>query len=134
MLSFYGAGLVKKILLIDEDRYLLALTRVSLELDGFKVLTANSKEQALQLWEDEKPDMIILDSNINGEGGITFTRQIRECQSSCQPVIVLSSKYLNEDDIQRYRQAGVDWHLAKPFNTITLGKELEHFFQRKRDA
>jgi DNA-binding response OmpR family regulator len=125
---------VKKILLVDEDRYLLALTRVSLELDGFKVLTANNQEQAFTLWEREKPDMIILDSRINGVGGMTFTRQIREGPTEGQPVIVLSSSRLDDEDIQRCREAGIDWHLAKPFNTITLGKELENFFKRKQDS
>jgi DNA-binding response OmpR family regulator len=125
---------VKKILLIDEDRYLLALTRVSLELDGFQVFTANDQEQALKLWEIEKPDMIIMDSRINGSGNTTLTSQIRNLRGTVQPVIVLSSNRLDEEDIQNCRQAGIDWHLCKPFNTITLGKELEKFFQRKRDS
>ena len=87
--------MAKKVLLIDGDRYLLALTRVSLELDGFQVITANSQEQGLQLWEDENPDMIILDAKINEDGNVTLCRQIRECTDGSKPVIVLSAHVSN---------------------------------------
>lgn len=122
----------KKVLLIDGDRYLLALTRVSLELDGFKVLTANNQEQAFRIWEDENPDMIILDTKINEDGKVTLCRQIRDCLQGNHPVIVLSATQLNEEEIRRCREEGIDWHLTKPFNTITLGKELENLLKRKQ--
>ena len=108
----------KLILLVDDDRELLELLRSVFERAGYRrLLTAVSGREALELWREKKPDLIVLDVMMPGMDGFSVLREIR--RGSRVPVLMLSARSEAEDRIAGL-ECGADDYLPKPF----LPKEL----------
>ncbi len=58
-----------KALVVDDDPLILELLQLVLELEGYTVVTASDGEQALQRWETEQPDLVLLDIGRTSSGG-----------------------------------------------------------------
>ena len=87
-----------KILVVDDDVDLVDLTGYALRRDGFTVVQAVDGEQALQRWERESPDLVLLDANMPKMNGFEVCRRIR--QASTTPVIMLTARDDEEDVLQ----------------------------------
>lgn len=108
----------KLILLVDDDRELLELLCSVFERAGYRrLLTAVSGREALELWREKKPDLIVLDVMMPGMDGFSVLREIR--RGSRVPVLMLSARSEAEDRIAGL-ECGADDYLPKPF----LPKEL----------
>src|SRR5207244_5234028 len=82
------------ILVIDDDASSRRLTRVHLEAARYQVVTAEDAAHVLQLLEEQRPDLVLLDLVMPGRDGLAAIRQIREV--SIVPLIVLSG--VHEED------------------------------------
>lgn len=106
-----------KVLLVDDDTTLADVTGFALRRAGFLVVTAQTGDQALQLWEREQPDLIILDIQLPGRDGLSVCRTIRA--SSTVPIILLTVRS-SDDDVVRGLELGADDYVAKPFSPKLL--------------
>jgi DNA-binding response OmpR family regulator len=106
-----------KILLVDDDTTLLEVTAFALRRAGFLVVLAHDGEQALRLWSDEQPDLIILDIQLPGKDGLTLCREIRALSNV--PIILLTVRS-SDEDIVHGLEIGADDYLAKPFSPKQL--------------
>ena len=79
-----------KILVVDDDRNICELLRLYIEKEGFEVVIANDGRQALELFEADKPDLIMLDIMLPELDGWQVCREIRK-KSQC-PIIMLTAK------------------------------------------
>ena len=79
-----------KILVVDDDRNICELLRLYIEKEGFDVVIANDGRQALDLFDSEKPDLIMLDIMLPELDGWQVCREIRK-KSQC-PIIMLTAK------------------------------------------
>src|SRR5689334_2043792 len=77
------------VLVVDDDPRLLRLVRVNLEKSGFAVVTASSGHAALEQFDLEAPDAMVVDVNMPGMDGLTLTQRIRE--ASNVPIILLTA-------------------------------------------
>lgn len=106
-----------KALVVDDDAVLADLVAFTLRREGFQVVQAADGESALQRWNDEKPDLVILDVNLPKKvpqlDGFSVLRRIRE--KSDTPVILLTVRG-EDDDIVHGLQAGADDYITKPFS------------------
>src|SRR5581483_4713556 len=118
-----------KILLADDDLDLLDVTGYALERDGFVVVTASNGEQALQRWEEQEPDVVILDVRMPRMSGIEVCRRIRERSET--PVIMLSGSG-DEDLILRAFELGADDYVTKPFSLRQLSARIQAVWRRGR--
>lgn len=82
---------MKKILLVDDESSIQIVYREEFEDDGYQVLSALNGEEALEIFQNEKPDIVILDIQMPGMNGIEVLRQMK-MQRPDIPVI-LSSAY-----------------------------------------
>ncbi len=81
----------RKILIIDDDPYIVKYLVDILEDDGFATCTASNVEEALSLLKDEKPDLITLDLEMPNEWGPRFYRKmVQDPENKDIPVIVVS--------------------------------------------
>ena len=71
-----------KILLVDDDATLAEVTSFALRRAAFLVITAHSGHEALLLWEQEQPDLILLDIYLPGPDGLSICQTIR-ATSNC---------------------------------------------------
>jgi DNA-binding response OmpR family regulator len=106
-----------KILLVDDDTTLLEVTAFALRRAGFLVVLAHDSEQALRVWSDEQPDLIILDIQLPGKDGLTLCREIRALSNV--PIILLTVRS-SDEDIVHGLEIGADDYLTKPFSPKQL--------------
>ena len=93
---------MKKILVIEDEKILAEMYKDKLSKEGFKIVEAMEAEEGLQLAEEERPDLIVLDILLPRENGITFLKKMRRIpEISSIPVVVLS----NFDDPYTKKQA-----------------------------
>jgi len=116
-----------KILIVDDDPDLLAITGFALERAGFLVSKATDGEQGLDRFREEQPDLVILDINMPGIDGFELAKQIRE--SSNIPIIMLTVRD-DEQDVVRALAIGADDHLAKPFSPKILVARIQALLRR----
>ena len=100
----------------DEPAYLDAL-KITLEPEGFSVLTAGNGRSGLGLFESDLPDIILLDLMLPDISGLDVLRSIRG--RSDVPVIVVSAKSA-ESDIVTALELGADDYLTKPYSSREL--------------
>lgn len=103
----------KKVLIIEDDKFLRELAAQKLEKEGFSVAGATNGQEGLDLLESEKPNVIILDLILPGMDGFETLRKIRtESNFKTIPVIILSNLG-QEEDIEKAKSLGATDYLIK---------------------
>jgi twitching motility two-component system response regulator PilH len=111
---------ISKILVVDDSpTERLALTEV-LSRNGYRVVTAESGEEAIAKSQSEKPDLILMDVVMPGTNGYQATRTISRNDATRKiPIIMCTSKGLETDKIWGMRQGAYDY-MVKPVDHIEL--------------
>lgn len=102
----------ERILVVDDDPFLLQLIEKSLTTHGYEVDVASDGAEGLKLLDETKPHLVILDIMMPHLNGWEFCRRIRKV--STIPIIMLTALG-SQSDIVRGLQAGADDYLVKPF-------------------
>lgn len=103
---------ISRVLIVDDEPQARRVLRIALVAQGFEVNDACSGEEALQKLREEPPEVILLDLNMPGMGGIETCREIRA--SSPAPIIVVSARKSRKDRTEAF-EAGADHYVIKPF-------------------
>ena len=106
-----------KILIADDDADLRALIGFTLANAGFDVCTATDGSDALQAFEREAPDFLLLDVNMPEPNGLEVCRQVR--RRSAVPIMMLTVRD-QEDDLIAALESGADDYVNKPFSPRAL--------------
>ena len=115
----------KRLLLIDDDPNLILLVKDYLEFRGYEVITAENGREALEVLEQEIPDMIICDVMMPEMDGYAFVNQVRqEERTSWIPILFLSAKGQSQDKIKGLN-IGADVYMVKPFEPEELVAQVE---------
>ncbi len=80
---------VKTVLYADDHQLLADRVRLQVELAGYALLTASNGEQALQLCQEENPDLLLLDSDLAGFDGIKAVQLLRD-DGYNNPIVILA--------------------------------------------
>ena len=112
----------KKILIIDDEGDLLKLARTRLEANGYKVLTLDSGDHAVEFAKHEKPDLILLDIVMPGKNGCDVCKELRaDKATSGIPVIIFTAQYPEEEYVKtNTEEIGADDYILKPFDAKVL--------------
>ena len=106
-----------RILVVDDEPNILATVVPLLRARDYEVFSAMGGRAALESFERDKPDLIVLDLGLPDLGGLEVCRHIRE--SSNVPILVLSARGA-EDDKVRALDYGADDYVTKPFGSEEL--------------
>ena len=101
----------------DEDLTLRTISR-GLRQEGFEVLTASSGEDALKVFREEKPDLILLDIVLPGVDGVEVLRQLKQISPSA--IVVMMSAYHMVDRAVEAMKLGAYDYLTKPFHLADM--------------
>jgi two-component system, OmpR family, KDP operon response regulator KdpE len=105
------------ILVVDDEPQIRRVLRSTLSSRGYVIIEAKTGEEAVDAVRKEKPDLVLLDVNMPGIGGIAACREIRE--SSDAPIIVLTVRNAERDKVLAL-DAGADDYVVKPFGIEEL--------------
>lgn len=117
-----------KILVVDDEKPIVRLVTFNLEKEGYQTLLAYDGEEALQVIQNEKPDLVVLDIMLPRLDGLEVCRQIRQKHISTA-VIMLTAKDQEIDKVLGL-ELGADDYLAKPFSPRELLARIKAVLRR----
>ena len=116
-----------KILVVDDDQNICELLRLYIEKEGFEVRIANDGRKALEIFEEQNPDLIMLESGLPELDGWQVCREIRK-KSQC-PIIMLTAKGEVFDKVLGL-ELGADDYVVKPFETKEVVARIKAVLRR----
>jgi two-component system KDP operon response regulator KdpE len=102
---------------VDDEPQIRRVMRTTLSSQGYVITEAKTGEEALESVRKERPDLVILDVNMPGMGGIEACREIR--RASDAPIIMLTVRNAERDKVAAL-DAGADDYVVKPFGIEEL--------------
>ena len=116
-----------RILVVDDELSIVKFLRANLEASGYEVLTAMNGVEALQTFEMELPDLVILDIMMPKMDGFEVCRRIREWSQI--PIIMLSAIGSEQDKV-KCLDLGADDYITKPFGKDELIARVKAVMRR----
>ena len=120
-----------RILLVEDNRDILANLADYLTLKGYTVDCAQDGLSGLQLASSQHFDLLVLDVMLPGIDGFTLCQRLREESRSSTPVIMLTARDTLDDRLQGFR-SGADDYLLKPFALSELAARIEAVLRRSQ--
>lgn len=107
-----------RILVVDDEEEICETTKRFLQRRGYIVYTAQTKQQALKVIEESRPQLMLLDIRLVNESGLDVLRQARELDKDIKVIMV--SALEDEESIRQARTLGADDYVTKPFTAQYL--------------
>lgn len=117
-----------KILAVDDETNITEILKAYLEREGYEVITAHTGQEALQLAQNEIPDLVILDLMLPGLSGEEVLQQLRR-DGSRVPVIMLTAKTALEEKLYGL-SIGADDYVVKPFSPQEIVARVKTILRR----
>ncbi len=118
---------MRTILLVDDQLQLLGIHRLYLENHGYRVLTAESGESALEVVRRQLPDLILLDHSLPGRTGAEIAAELKGDAALRRIPIVMMTAHTYGAVGRRARDAGVDGFLSKPCDPHRVLQEVQRY-------
>lgn len=121
-----------RILVVEDDRSTRMLLKAVLEAENYSVITAENGEDALQVLDENHVDLVVLDVMMPKMDGLTFTKTLREGNSTL-PILMVSAKQLPADKKQAFL-VGTDDYMTKPIDEEEMLLRIRALLRRARIA
>lgn len=108
---------MKKILVVDDEKPISDIVKFNLTKEGYEVFTAYDGEEAVQMVEEVKPDLILLDLMLPKMDGLEVAREVRKNHD--MPIIMVTAKDSEIDKVLGL-ELGADDYVTKPFSNREL--------------
>lgn len=115
------------VLVVDDDVRMLRMVRRILELESYRIIIAGNAEAALDVFDSENPDMVLLDVMMPGMDGYTACQRIREFSQI--PIIMVTARSIDEEKV-RGLDSGADDYITKPFSASELTARVRAVLRR----
>jgi two-component system chemotaxis response regulator CheY len=105
---------MKKVLVVDDADFMRSSLRLILERENYEVLEAEDGYQAVNIYSEEKPDVVTMDINMPGKTGLEAIKEIRELDPEAKIIVVtaMGTEFMIRDAIQN----GAANFIIKPFD------------------
>lgn len=114
-----------RILIADDNVDVAASLKMLLEMQGHEVLAAHDGMDAIARAQAENIDIALLDIGMPGMDGIEAARRLRELPTGSNALLVAITGWGQDEDRERTRAAGFDYHLVKPVDPLRLAEILQ---------
>jgi response regulator NasT len=118
-----------KILVVDDDRLVLATVAHGLSTAGYEVIDADNGDDAILLAREHKPDLALLDIRMDGKSGLEVAQYLREVGHT--PFVFLSA-FSDEATVAKVTQLGALAYLVKPLEVGQIVPTVDAAFERAR--
>jgi two-component system, OmpR family, alkaline phosphatase synthesis response regulator PhoP len=110
----------RTIMVVDDNPDIITIVKTILEGKGYRVMSASSGQELLNMLNGQKPDLIILDIMMPEMDGLEVLSRLKGVTETASiPVILLTAKVQYEDVLGGYK-LGADYYITKPFTSTQL--------------
>lgn len=120
------------ILIVDDNATNLKLVRVLFEAEGYVIRTASNANDALHVLRTFRPALILMDIQLPGMDGLTFTRQLKADPQTAAIIVVALTAYAMKGDEEKALDAGCQGYITKPINTRLLTQQIAAYLDAAR--
>ena len=116
----------KKVLVVDDNEDIRNLISIILTGESYDVLAVESGTHALEVYQEFKPDLILLDIMMPGISGFDVLEKIRDIRNpklNSVPIVMITAKSLT-DDIDKAIKLGATSYIVKPFRADSLKQKV----------
>lgn len=118
---------MRKILIVDDEPYILNILDFSLDAEGYRVIQASDGEEAMRLAQEHQPELIIMDVMMPRQDGFETCRLLKDdMRTSDIPVVLLTAKNSREDR-EMGEEVKADGYITKPFSPQRLLDTVQDF-------
>lgn len=118
------------ILIVEDEKHIRDMVKLSLEIEGFKIAEAENTKQADARIAQHMPDLILLDWMLPGMSGVEYVKKLRDQANTMSlPIIMLTAKAEENSKIQGL-ETGVDDYITKPFSPRELIARIKTVLRR----
>jgi|SRR5215207_10470713 len=110
----------RRVLIADDNEDSATMLSLIVKLQGHTVFTAFNGEQALELAEKERPDVLVLDIGMPQMDGYKVAQCIRRFPWGQRVKLIAATGYGEAQDVERAKAAGFDHHLLKPMEAEAI--------------
>ena len=121
-----------KILVVDDEPTICSMMTVFLKQIGYQVETVNSGEDAIALFDESPPDMVLLDISMPGMRGIDVLQCMKSRKADCG--VIMLSAYGDDQTIQEALDMGAYCYIQKPMELMDLKNRLAELHQHITEA
>ena len=108
------------VLVVDDNEDCLLLVHRMLDVPGFRVLSANSGGDAIEILQEESPDIMLLDVMMPGMTGFEVLTALRESARHYALPVIMVTASTNDNDVMTAYKSGSDYFINKPFTADQL--------------
>lgn len=121
-----GLKTVKKVLVIDDEPFILMIIEDKLKKAGYKVITKRTSNDIVELVKSDRPDILILDWILPGKSGIDICNELKKNpETGSIPIFMLTAKGHEADEALGFK-CGVEQYITKPFSPKALLNLIEN--------
>ncbi len=106
-----------RVMVVDDEQAIVDILKFNLVREGFEVITAGDGEEALTLFQEQEPDLMLLDIMMPKMDGLSLCKKVRE--TSMVPIIMLTARAEEVDKVLGL-EFGADDYITKPFGIREL--------------
>ncbi len=124
----------KKIMLVDDDSFLLDMYSLKFKNSGYEIITADSAEAGIEkLKSGDNPDIVLFDLVMAGIGGWGFIKAVRENKLCENAIYIVLSNQGQQIDFDTAKSYNVDGYVIKALATPTeVLSEVEKIYKEKK--
>lgn len=117
-----------KILVVDDEKSIINLIRINLALEGYKVLEALNGKDAISIFKEEEPDLVLLDIMLPDLDGYEVLKELQNIDAS-KPIIFLTAQNQMNSKLLGL-QLGAEDYITKPFDNRELVLRIRTIYRR----
>ncbi|WP_157140789.1 response regulator, partial [Candidatus Liberibacter asiaticus] len=108
--------MLKKVMIVEDNELNMKLFRDLIETSGYIALQTRNGMEALELARQHKPDVIIMDIQLQEISGLEITKQIKEDSELQEIPVIAVTAFAMKGDEERIRKGGCEAYISKPIS------------------
>ena len=118
-------GLPRRVMYVEDDPDIRAIAEIALEdVGGFTAALCESGSEALAVAPGFAPELVLMDVMMPGMDGRSTLRALRKLPGMAEVPVIFMTARLQRSEIQEYRDLGAIGVIPKPFDPMTLSKQI----------
>jgi two-component system, cell cycle response regulator DivK len=122
------------VLIVDDTPVNLKLVRVLLSRQGFEVRTASTAEEALEMAQSFRPQLVLADIQLPGMDGLEMTRRLKAAPETHDTVVLALTAFAMKGDEEKAFAAGCDGYITKPIDTRTFPTLIRQYMSKSEGS